>query len=128
MYNYIWKSIRTSCIMLIYNKTWQTTYRHIILLLYFCIGNTSNVEWYSDHVYLNSPSTGECEEVIKELKKQETKIHWWIALKSLSPDSSLIVFSNLNECLVRRLNIWNTSLDFLFGEYVLSKCHYNIIP
>ena len=48
---------------------------------------------------------------MKELKKQETRIHWWIALKSLSPDSSLIVFSNLNECLVRPLNISNTSLE-----------------
>ena len=46
-----------------------------------------------------------------ELKRQDTGIHWWIALKSLSPDSSLVVFSNLNECLVRRLNIWNTSLE-----------------
>lgn len=66
--------------------------------------------WSNDRVTLISPSTEECEEVMTELKKkQQTK--WRITLWSSSPECLLIVFSNINECMVRRLDLENSPLD-----------------
>ena len=52
----------------------------------------------------------ECKEVIHQLKRrQHTK--WIIVLDSLSPQSLLTVLTDINECQVKRLNIWNTHFD-----------------
>ena len=51
----------------------------------------------------------QCEEVMRQLK--QTREQWKITLHSTSRNSLLILFSNINECLVWRLEIHNTSLD-----------------
>ena len=54
----------------------------------------------------------ECKEVMSKLKSQELPGKYWkIILKSSSPSSALIIFNNINECLVRELDIENTCFD-----------------
>ena len=45
-----------------------------------------------------------------ELKGQQ-KTRWMITLKSTSPNSSLIVLSDINNCLVRGLDVFDSHLD-----------------
>ena len=76
----------------------------------YIIGDAETAMWSNDRVTLISPSMEECEEVMTQLKrKQETK--WRITLWSSCPECLLIVFSNINECMVRRLDIENSALD-----------------
>ena len=52
----------------------------------------------------------ECKEVIHQLKRPQHTT-WRIELNSLSPQSLLTVLTDINECQVRRLDIWNTHFD-----------------
>ena len=53
----------------------------------------------------------QCKEVMSQLKRQQhTRQH--ITLMTLSPDSLLTVLININECLVKELEIVNTPFDF----------------
>ena len=66
--------------------------------------------WKSDRVTLTSSTVAECKEVIRQLKgRQHTT--WIIVTNSLSPQSLLTVLTDINECQVRRLSIWNTPFD-----------------
>ena len=51
----------------------------------------------------------QCEEVMRQLKQARER--WKITLHSSSHNSLLILFSNINECLVWRLEIHNTPFD-----------------
>ena len=71
-----------------------------------------SVHWSNDRVWFISPTVEQCEEAISQVMKQkQTRKQWNITLRSLSPNTSLMVLSNIDECLVRSLEIWNTSLD-----------------
>ena len=48
---------------------------------------------------------------MREMKSVQHKIEWKITLDSASSDCSNIVFSNISEHLVTKLEIWYTSLD-----------------
>ena len=52
----------------------------------------------------------ECKEVIRQLKRRQ-HITWRIELNSLSPQSLLIILTDINECQVGRLYIYNTHFD-----------------
>ena len=52
----------------------------------------------------------ECKEVIHQLKRQQHTI-WRIELDRLSPQSLLTVLTDINECQVWRLYIYNTHFD-----------------
>ena len=52
----------------------------------------------------------ECKEVIRQLKRRQHTT-WRIALISLSPQSLLTILTDINECQVRRLDIYNTHFD-----------------
>ena len=52
----------------------------------------------------------ECKEVIHQLKRRRHTT-WWIELKSLSPQSLLTVLTDINECQVGALYIYNTHFN-----------------
>ena len=52
----------------------------------------------------------ECKEVIRQLKRQQHTT-WSIELNSLSPQSLLTILTDINECQVRGLYIYNTHFD-----------------
>ena len=62
-------------------------------------------------VNLRSSTVEECEDVTSRLRKEYTEKEWKIGLKSLSPESTEVIFKNLNTCAVRKLDILETSLD-----------------
>ena len=63
-------------------------------------------------VEVTSPSVVQSEDVMSKLiQKQQTGKEWSISLYSSSPESAAVIINNLNKCTVRRLDIWNTSLD-----------------
>lgn len=79
--------------------------------LCFAIANNKCVQWDTDSasVHLTSPTVEQCEKVLSQLK--ETNEFWRIILESSTPESSLKVFSSINESLVRGLDILHTTLD-----------------
>ena len=80
--------------------------------MYFIIEGIGGVQWSDDRVTLTSPTPEECEEVMSQLKRQrQAGMSWRIVLQLLSSDCLLIVLSNINECLVRGLDIWDTPLN-----------------
>ena len=87
----------------------------IYILTLFITGHTGRVEWRDDikNVWLISPTIEQCEEVVSRLiKEQQTKgSRWGINLRLLSPESALVIISNLSKCAVRVLDIHSTSLD-----------------
>ena len=52
----------------------------------------------------------ECKEVIRQLKRRQHTT-WRIQLRSLSPQSLLTILTDINECQVRGLYIYNTPFD-----------------
>ena len=52
----------------------------------------------------------ECKEVIRQLKRRQHTT-WTIELISLSPQSLLTILTDINECQVRALDIYNTPFD-----------------
>ena len=88
---------------------------YIYILTLFITGHTGRVEWRDDikNVWLISPTIEQCEEVVSKLKKeQQTKgSRWYIYLRSSSPESALVIISNLSKCAVMTLDIHSTPLD-----------------
>ena len=88
-------------------------YIHILTL--FITGHTGRVEWRDDikYVWLISPTIEQCEEVVSRLiTEQQTKgSRWCIRLRSSSPESALVIISNLSKCALVRLDIHSTPLD-----------------
>ena len=57
----------------------------------------------------------QCNEVMSQLKSQKhTEKSWEIIIRSSSPTSLLVVLNNINECIVRKLDIKDTSFK---GSY-----------
>ena len=88
---------------------------YIYILTLFITGYTERVEWRDDieTVRLISPTIEQCEEVVSRLiTEQQTKgSRWRINLRSSSPESALVIISNLSKCAVRGLDIHSTPLD-----------------
>ena len=88
---------------------------YIYILTLFITGHTGRVEWRDDikFVWLISPTIEQCEEVVSRLiKEQQTKgSRWNIRLRSSSPESALVIISNLSKCAVETLDIHSTPLD-----------------
>ena len=88
---------------------------YIYILTLFITGHTGRVEWRDDikNVWLISPTIEQCEEVVSRLiEEQQTKgSRWRINLRSSSPESALVIISNLSKCAVIRLDIHSTPLD-----------------
>ena len=87
---------------------------YIYILTLFITGHTGRVEWRDDikNVWLISPTIEQCEEVVSTLIEQQTKGNKWsIRLRSSSPESALIIISNLSKCAVMILDIHSTPLD-----------------
>ena len=66
----------------------------------------------------------ECKEVIHQLKRRQHTT-WYIELKSLSPQSLLTVLTDINECQVRRLVIYNTHFDINCVSQLSQVLTYN---
>ena len=90
---------------------------YIYILTLFITGHTGRVEWRDDikNVWLISPTIEQCEEVVSRLiTEQQTKgSRWSINLRSSSPESALVIISNLSKCAVMTLDIHSTPLDSL---------------
>ena len=88
---------------------------YIYILTLFITGHTGRIEWRDDikYVWLISPTIEQCKEVVSRLiKEQQTKgSRWRINLRSSSPESVLIIISNLSKYAVMTLDIHSTSLD-----------------
>ena len=88
---------------------------YIYILTLFITGHTGRVEWRDDieNVWLISPTIEQCEEVVSRLiEEQETKrSRWRINLRSSSPESALVIISNVSKCAVGALDIHSTPLD-----------------
>ena len=88
---------------------------YIYILTLFITEHTGRLEWRDDikNVWLISPTIEQCEEVVRRLiKEQQTKgSRWNIRLRSSSPESALVIISNLSKCAVRTLDIHSTPLD-----------------
>ena len=88
---------------------------YIYILTLFITGHTGRVEWRDDikNVWLISPTIEQCEEVVSRLiTEQQTKgSRWRINLRSSSPESALVIISNLSKCAVGGLDIHSTPLD-----------------
>ena len=88
---------------------------YIYILTLFITGHTGRVEWRDDikYVWLISPTIEQCEEVVSRLiTEQQTKGSGWrINLRSSSPESALVIVSNLSKCAVWTLDIHSTPLD-----------------
>ena len=87
---------------------------YIYILTLFITGHTGRVEWRDDieNVWLISPTIEQCEEVVSRLIEQQTKgSRWCINLRSSSPESALVIISNLSKCAVWGLDIHSTPLD-----------------
>ena len=88
---------------------------YIYILTLFITGHTGRVEWRDDikNVWLISPTIEQCEEVVSRLiTEQQTKgSRWSIRLRSSSPESALVIISNLSKCAVKGLDIQSTPLD-----------------
>ena len=88
---------------------------YIYILTLFITGHTGRVEWRDDikYVWLISPTIEQCEEVVSRLiTEQQTKgSRWCIRLRSSSPESALVIISNLSKCAVMTLYIHSTPLD-----------------
>ena len=66
----------------------------------------------------------ECKEVIHQLKRHQHTT-WIIELKSLSPQSLLTLLTDINECQVRILEIWNTHFDINCVSQLSQVVTYN---
>ena len=81
---------------------------NISIILWFILGGTGRVEWYSDSVYLYYPSPVQCNVVISNINNNHKEIH----LRSSSTNStvSLLSSTKLHTLNLRSLEIWYTPL------------------
>ena len=61
-------------------------------------------------VKLYSPTSKQCEDVMSRLQLSREE-GWSISLRSLSPESMLVIMNNISKCTVTRLYITKTQLD-----------------
>ena len=66
----------------------------------------------------------ECKEVIHQLKRRQHTT-WCIVLYTLSPQSLLTLLTDINECQVRSLYIWNTHFDINCVSQLSQVVTYN---
>ena len=81
---------------------------NISIILWFILGVTGRVNWYSDSVSLYSPSPVQCNEVISNINNNHKKID----LHSSSTNSTVCLLSStkLHTLNLRILEIWSTPL------------------
>ena len=81
---------------------------NISIILWFILGGTGSVDWYSDRVFLRYPSPVQCNEVISNINNNHKKI----VLYSSSTNSTVCLLSStkLHTLNLRRLEIWWTPL------------------
>ena len=85
----------------------------LLLSFYIAIDN-GRVEWFDfeNKVILTSPSTNQCQEAVRRLQEEQvTEKEWNIFLTESSPESTLVIIRNLNEYIVRTLDIRNCLLN-----------------
>ena len=85
-----------------------------LLLSFYAAFDNGRVEWFDfeNRVILTSPSTNQCEETLSRLtEEQETEAEWNIFLTKSSPESTLVIIRNLNEYVVKTLDIRNCVLN-----------------
>ena len=85
-------------------------------IIHFILGVTGGVNWYSDSVYLYSPSPVDCEEVISKLNNN----HRRIVLRYSPTHSTVVLLSSpkLYTLTLRRLQIWGTPLPYDYIQYL----------
>lgn len=86
----------------------------LLLISFYAAVDNGKVEWFDfeNRIILTSPSTNQCEEALSRLKEeQETEKEWNIFLTKSSPESTLVIISNLNEYIVKTLDIRNCLLS-----------------
>ena len=83
------------------------------------------MNWYSDEVYLYTPSPQQCADVMSDLIKQLPNIkHNYIRLWSASAESTLVLVSQIHKTGIRRLLIYDTHLNE-DHVYCISQCLIN---
>ena len=81
---------------------------NISIILWFILGVTGRVDWYSDWVSLASPSPVQCNEVISNINNNHEKID--LRYSSTISTVSLLSSTKLHTLNLRRLEIWGTPL------------------
>ena len=81
---------------------------NISIILWFILGGTGRVNWYSDRVFLTSPSPVECNEVISNINNNHKKIDLYYS--STNSTVSLLSSTKLHTLNLRRLEIYYTPL------------------
>ena len=94
-------------------------YMYVYLLTFiicFILGGTGSVTWYSDSVYIYSPSPVQCEKVISKLNNNDKRI----VLNRSSTHSILVLLSSpkLYTLTLRILEIWDTALTHDCIQYL----------
>ena len=81
---------------------------NISIILWFILGVTGSVDWYSDRVYLISPSPVQCNEVISNINNNHKRID--LRYSSTNSTISLLSSTKLHTLNLRRLEIYSTPL------------------
>ena len=81
---------------------------NISIILWFILGGTGRVNWYSDRVSLSSPSPVQCNEVISNINNNHKKIDLYSS--STNSTVSLLSSTKLHTLNLRRLEIRYTPL------------------
>ena len=92
------------------------------ILCYYIIGDTERVYWYSNGVRLFSPIPQDCVDVISQLAADIQ--HDYIYLHYSSPESTVLLLSQMHQTKIRELEIDNTSLDEQH-MYCITQCLLN---
>ena len=80
------------------------------------------MNWYSDEVQLNSPTPQDCVDVISQLVTDIQ--HDRIYLHYSSPESTVLLLSQIQQTKIRQLQIFDTSLDEQH-MYCITQCLLN---
>ena len=81
---------------------------NISIILWFILGGTGSVDWYSDRVSLYYPSPVQCNEVISNINNNHKEID--LNYSSTNSTVSLLSSTKLHTLNLRRLEIWWTPL------------------
>ena len=81
---------------------------NISIILWFILGGTGRVDWYSDRVSLYYPSPVQCNEVISNINNNHKGID--LNYSSTNSTVSLLSSTKLHTLNLRRLEIWSTPL------------------
>ena len=80
----------------------------ISIILWFILGDTGNVYWGSDMVYIYYPSPVQCNEVISNINNNHKRIE--LSNSSTNSTVSLLSSTKLHTLNLRKLEIWFTPL------------------